>query len=185
MLQYRARWSGGRIGSGYSVFNVDGAIGNDLQGVADEIRLWFSSRSSALPNDVTISFEAEVKELTVAGNLISIGAVTAPGSVTGGYSGDWSSSSGRVVRWTTADVVGGRRLIGHTFLVPSAQFTDSSGSVLAGTISADATAHAALIAGLSGNGTPLVVWSRRYATTGEVTLGQTLARPVSLRSRND
>ena len=185
MLEYRARWAGGRVGSGYSVFHTDGDLSDDLQGVADEIRGWFSARAVALPNDITLTFEPEIKELSLAGALQGIGGITAPTPVAGQYSGDFSAAAGRIVRWTTGLVNQGKRLIGHTYLVPSGGVTGPDGNILSGTVTADATAHAALVTGLNSNGTPLVVWSRRFAATGAVTQGQTLVRPVSLRSRND
>lgn len=185
MLEYRAIWTGARVGTGYSVFHMDGGAPQPKQDIADEIRLWFSARAAALPNDITVNFDSEVKELSLAGNLLDVHPVTPPTAVAGSNSANWSAASGRVVRWNTSTVNNGKRLIGHTFLVPSVEVYGNDGNVLPATIAADAPVHAALISGLSSNGTPLVVWSRRYAATGDVVTGTTLARPVSLRTRND
>ena len=186
MYEYVPTWSGGRIGAGATVFHFDGAGGpGPTQALANACAAWFSSRSAALPNDVTVAFPNEVKEMSGDGTLAAVHAVSGPASVVGTYSGNWSNGQGRVVRLTTNTIINGRRLIGRIFLVPSGGVEGDSGDILAATITADQAVHNTLLSAAAAAGAPLVVWSRVGETTGLVTGMRTLPRPSHLSTRND
>ena len=97
----------------------------------------------------------------------------------------WSAPTGRIVKWSTGAVVAGRRLTGHTYLVPSSPSAFAEGSINTTVVLSDATAHAALITALAATTAPLAVWSRTHGQVGVVQGGATLSRPTVLRSRND
>jgi len=187
MLQYRWSWQGGRIGQGLSVFNL---LGSDFTGninaANSAIRTWFNGLRTTIPDDVTISGPPEVLQVNDAdGQLIDVQALTPVAAIVGSSTAAFASPAGRVVRWNTPVVLAGRRLIGRTFLVPSVAVFNVTGSIDPATITADAALHAALVSTLQSNGTPLGVWSRKNGSIHEVSSGTTLARPTTLRTRND
>lgn len=186
VLEYTARWAGGRIGSGATVMHFQGpadTITGNL--IAAAMRQWFSARQAALPNDVTITFDAEIRNYALDGTLQTVIPITAPAPVTGSYADVWTNGAGRMVRYSTGQVVNGRRLNGRTFLVPSGGVFDNTGNVLGGTITADQTAHDTFRNALLAAGTEIVVWSRTYSVAHPVLTMSTVVRPVGLRTRND
>lgn len=186
VAEFVARWSGARVGTGATVWHFEDPIGEgEATAAVGAIQDWYSARAAALPNDVTVSFDREVKVLSLAGDLTRIETVPAETAVVGTYSGNWANGSGRLVRTRTDAIAGNRRLQGRIFLVPSGGVTDNDGNVLAATIAADQTAHNALLTALTAAGCPLQVWSRVHAVAANVTSMSTQLRPVGLRSRND
>lgn len=184
--EYVVRWSGGRIGTGATVLHFVSIAGPaGAQGIADAVRAFFDARKASFPNDVTFTFDAEVKEISNSGVLTGVYPVTAPAVLAGTGATTWANGSGRMVRLTTGVIIGGRRLYGRIFLVPSIDFTDPSGNVQGGTITADKSALTTLMSTVSATGSNLAVWSRKNAATAPVTTADTQARPVTLRTRND
>nr|CRY97353.1 hypothetical protein [uncultured prokaryote] len=202
MFQYVPTWTGNRIGSGATVLNfinVDEET-TSYDDVAAQVQVWFESMSNFMPDDTRIQFPREMREIDPAtGALIGFISVSALTDVVGESNSVFPAGSGRVVRWGTGSVVGNRRAIGHTYLVPSAGCYTTGGDVQASTILADATAHSSFLSGLVAFGAELAVWSRPFAGDPEatppkpartgvasaVTSGQTLIRPTALRTRND
>lgn len=187
MLQYRYQWNGARIGQGLSVFNL---LGTDFTGNINAantaLRTWFNTIRTGIPDDVTITPPSEVLQINDEdGVLQDVQGLTALGSVTGQSTAAFSANAGRVVRWNTPVVVGGRRLFGRTFIVPSVGVFNNTGNVDSTTITSDAAAHATLISSLATNGLPLGVWSRKNGSIHEVNNGVTLTRPSTLKTRND
>jgi hypothetical protein len=189
ITQYVVQWTGGRIGLGASVFHigVSSPAGMNWANVNTAFGAWFTALRASTPNEVSWTFPFEVKTIDEAtGALTGVFSIPQRASITGqDASTNWSSSSGRVVKWSTGAVVGGRRLSGHTYLVPSGGSAMSEGSVQNTIITSDGLAHAALISSLAAESAPLVVWSRAHGAEALVTGGATLARPSTLRSRND
>lgn len=187
--QYVVSWTGGRIGSGASVFHlgVSTPTGMDWAAVNTAFGNWYTAIRALVPNEVTWNFPFEVKTFDEAtGNLTGVFPIPQRASIAGTDSTSvWSSSAGRVVKWSTGQVVGGRRLSGHTYIVPSSAAAFLEGSVAGTTITTDAAAHTALVAALAAQSAPLVVWSRKHGAEKLVTGGATLPRPSTLRSRND
>lgn len=192
MLQYSPQWSGSRIGSGATVFNFMAGSGPSYEPdlVAAAVRDWFEARKVALPNDVTITYPREAKIIDAENGTLSVVPPVSPlASTVGTYANEFSAASGRIVRWTTGAVVHGHRVIGHTYLVPSGGVYENDGNIYASTITADNPAHEALIDDCESAGNPLAIWTRpkpgRSGALSQVVSGVTLARPVSLRTRND
>jgi len=105
---------------------------------------------------------------------------------TGGV-GAYLSTAGPMIRWSTPQVVNGRRPIGKTFLVPamSSQFS-SSGTILGSFVTSASAAAAALIVAYAGE---LKIYHRPVAGHGgvgcTVTAGVCANKQVVLRSRRD
>lgn len=189
ITQYTVGWTGGRIGTGASVFHigVSSPAGINWANVNTAFGAWYTALRTSVPNDVTWTFPFEVKTIDEAtGALTGVASIPQRAPIVGtGTDAAWSAATGRVVKWSTGQVVGGRRLAGHTYIVPCTNNAFNEGSVNGTTIGTDGTAHAALIAALATESAPLVVWSRTHGAEALVTGGATLARPTSLRSRND
>lgn len=184
--EYVVNWSGGRIGAGATVLHFDDSIGGPvLQTIADQVRIWFEARKVALPNDVTLTYSPEIRQLSLAGVLQNVEPVTQPLPTVGTYTGAWSNGFGRMVRLNTGQVIGGRRLQGRIFLVPSGGVYESDGNIIPATITADKAAHDFFQEAMIANDTQLVVWSRTKAATAPVISMNTVSRPVGLRTRND
>lgn len=186
--RYKVLWSGGRIGSGVSVFTIGaGPTEPTWAAVNTAFRNWFTAIAVNVPNDVSWTFPVESESFNpMTGGLETVVPIPqAAGLVGGDASAQWAAPAGRMVRWNTGSVVGGRRLIGKTFIVPSAAGSFNEGSVTTGVRTADATAHTALLSALTAAGGELRIWSRKHGSAVPVTGGATLARPTTLRSRND
>ena len=196
MFEYRAVWSVTGGGIGYSVFHVREAgvepIGLSAQAFADDLRAGLATLTGDLPNDVSISFESEARELDVStGTLVGVHAVDPPATVAGIGTGVYAAPSGAKVDLNTEGIVAGRRLKGRTFIVPliGTAYTDG-GLIASGTRSRLNTAFEAFRDD-PGNYS-LAVWSR--PKTGEGARPGTLADVISvaaslkaavLRSRRD
>nr|CRY97343.1 hypothetical protein [uncultured prokaryote] len=202
IFQYVPTWTGARVGQGATVFHMDSteAGPETYDELAEAVAAWYSSIRPGMPNDVTVSFPPSMKRIDeVTGNLLGLVSVASPSPVSGNVDTTWANGSGRIVRWATDGIRKNRTVVGHTYIVPSAGFTDPSGNVSSARIAGDIAAHGVLINRLSTNGTPLVVWSRpvkgkplanppvlaQNGLASVVTSGTTLGRPVSLRTRND
>lgn len=111
----------------------------------------------------------------------------------------YAPSQGAQVKWTTADWVNGRRVVGRTFLVPLMTGVYGTGGVIAtATANAINAAATALISGFSGN---FVVWARplykaganpgdppvleRQGSLHTITTATTPTKPCTLNSRRD
>lgn len=189
ITQYVVNWTGGRVGFGASVFmiGVSSPAGMNWANVNTAFGNWFTALRGSIPDNITITFPFEVKTFDEAtGALTGVFSIPQRASITGSdASNAWSSSAGRVVKWSTGQVVGGRRLSGHTYIVPCGSNAFTEGSVSSSVITSDAAGHAALLAALATESAPLVVWSRKHGVEKLVTGGATLSRPTTLRSRND
>ena len=186
VAEYVARWSGARIGTGATVLHFEDPIGEgEPTATADAVRTWFNARAAALPNDVTVTFDPEMKVLNLDGSLSRVEGIDPPDPVTGTYAGNWANGSGRMVRLRTDAIAGNRRLQGRIYLVPSGGCVDLNGDIFPATISADQTAHNTFLSSQVANGMPLSVWSRTHAVAAPVTSISTVSRPATLRTRND
>lgn len=191
IYRYTLQWTGGRIGTGATVLHFHGT-GNDAAewtAVGTNIRTWLVALAAKIPTDVRINFPTEVEMLDEAtGELTEVIPVVPAAQVPGtGSSPDYAAPAGRIVRWSTPAVAAGRRLVGHTYLVPSSTSAYSGASISSSTLSTDNAAHSALLTALdtSPSNKILVVWSRKHLTWGNVNGGATLARATTLRTRND
>jgi len=196
MFEYRAVWSVTGGGTGYSVFHVREAglssVAAEAQIFADDLRTGLATLTGDLPNDVSITFESECREINISdGELLGVHAVDAPASVTGIQTGTYAAPSGAKVTLITDAIVAGRRLRGRTFIVPLAgtSYADN-GQVSSGARGRLVTAFEAFRDGPGAYS--LAVWSR--PKTGEGARPGVLADVISvsapikaavLRSRRD
>jgi hypothetical protein len=189
MFEYRAVWQVTGGGTGYSVFHVREAVTPSIataaQGFADDLRAGLNSLGGDLPNDVTISFESEAREIDVStGTLIGVHGVTAPANVVGIQTGVYSAPSGAKVDLNTEAIVAGRRLKGRTFIVPLASTSYSdSGQVVTGARGRLVTAFE-----MFRDETDLyslAVWSRTHGILADVVSVAASAKAAVLRSRRD
>jgi hypothetical protein len=120
VAQYRPEWSTESGGAGFSVFHaISGLSEITAQAWVEAIQDLFVAVANRLPIGTTISFPSEVLQLnTATGELTAVQSVSPPASVPGGGAGAYSAPSGARLRWSTAGIVGGRRVRGTTFLVP-------------------------------------------------------------------
>lgn len=184
--EYTVRWQGGRIGLGASVFHFAGTNSPTVaQGAANAIKAFFVSISSTIGTGISWQFDPEVRVMSADGTLTAVIPVTAPAaqSATGGT--DWTNGSGYMIRWNTASIVGGRRLLGRTFMVPAESGVFLSGNVTGLAIGQVGTACSTLISAMAANSSPLQIWSRKNAITSDVTGFSVPGRPTTLRTRND
>lgn len=187
LLQYSPVWQGARIGTGYTVLHFKSEeYPTSMQGLVTAVRTWLDLMANKLPNDVNITFPAELIELEEAtGQTLQIIPVVPPAGVGGVITSTFAANAGRLVRWQTGQVAGGRRVIGHTYLVPSANCYTDSGNIDGTTISADQTAHTDFLQDLTEVGTNLAVYSRKNGQAFIIGSGATQSRPTQLRKRND
>lgn len=192
VMEMRLKWTGGRIGNGYTVmhFRESDVATMDIvsQKIADNVHAALKATNSIverIPNDVQISIDSEIRNLdTTTGTLLSIHAVDAHEALVGRQPGSFAAPSGAYTTLSTSAVVGGKRLKGRIFWVPLASlaFTES-GSVGPTTIGmADATVNAFRDA--PGFYT-LSVWSRTHGVQADVAAVNTSSRTGTLRTRND
>jgi hypothetical protein len=132
----------------------------NMQVTVDAMRAFFDAVKALLPSGLTITVPASGDILQEAdGTITGTWTVATPPlvvSCTG--AGAYAGNAGGVVHWLTSTVVGGRRVRGRSFLVPTIATTfETNGSLTAGAISTINTAAAALYAAATPN---FLVWSR-------------------------
>ena len=191
----RVAWSGFIGAPGVSTFYA-----TDAAVLIPQLRTFFDAIKSGLPLIVKIDIDNFGDTLNSDnGELIGswVGAVQA--QVVGTGAAAYSSLSGSLVQWKSDTVLSGRRLRGHTFLVPLATGCyDASGQLLAAVRVTELAAAAALVTASASN---MLLFQRprlakpadgsRHAVTarlggyGPVTGSSVRAALTSLRSRRD
>lgn len=187
IAQYRAVWSVPGGGTGYNVFNMaaDAGVSNPSS-VASAFHAFYTAQRSLIPNDVSISFESEIRLLSdVDGALTGVSPVTPPVSVTGIFNAGWAGGAGYRFTWDTGAIIAGRRLRGRTYMVPAGGAYENDGTLTSGAISTAVAAGAQLVDSLLLAGNPLAVWSRAGQTSAVVTLASVTDKTAVLRSRRD
>lgn len=184
--QYKALWSTPGGGNGFTVLHFTTAgSGGVAQQIAADTESFFDDFVGALPNDVTIDFDDEVLDLGEDGSLVAVYGVTPPTTVTGTGAGEFSRAAGARLDWQTGAIVGGRRFVGRTFLVPvHGSVWDVNGLLDSSFISAANTSCANFITATSAN-RPLRIWSRTHQVSHVVTSGSCPAKGAILRGRRD
>lgn len=188
-FQYRVEWDGTTGGPGVSVFNFrlsGAALTTGPQQAADNIRTFFQSVASGLPNELVLSFPAEVTELdTVTGQLTAVHPVTPGAPIPGGSTGGYAHASGVRIEWLTGSILNGRRLKGTTFLVPyAAGAFDVNGRLPAASVAPLEDAAEAYVQGMENIGSA-AVWSRTHGILADVTSIRVPTLGAVLRSRRD
>lgn len=163
--------------------------GTQVNAAAALMKSFFSGLVSIIPNDITISLEADADVHTDSGvlqSVVPIGTVPAPSS--GGDAGKWSAASGVCINWLTPGINNGTKVRGRTFIVPLASAAyDLDGTIDSTQMLTIRGAADALVAG-----TPdLCINSRKPPDgtgsnlTSVVTSSQVSDKVAVLRSRRD
>lgn len=184
LMRLRCTWGGtGITGPGLSTFyqTTAGSVG-----WADDVLTFFNVASVFYPSGLTLTVPSSGDEIDSATGALT-GTWSEPG--TGGTdtatgSGPWAAGVGMQVRWRTSGIVGGRRVVGSTFIVPiMAAFYDSAGTISNTDLATVQGRADALIAAHPN----LVIWSRptptRAGTFNEIESATVPDRVSWLRSR--
>lgn len=157
LRRLRVVWSGFPVvGDGVTTFYTRST---DPTGFPGAVRSFFSSVAGLAFPALTITVPNTGDVISdVDGSLQGVWTDgTAPAPVTGTNTGDFAKGVGAQVRWHTDGVVGGRRVVGSTFLVPLAGgIFDADGTLDTTYVTSVKTAADALIA----SQTTLAIWSR-------------------------
>lgn len=159
------------MGGGVSVFNLTGAAETltDLDDAVAAVQAMYASFKSHIPPAYTVKVNntVEVREED-SGDLITV-VTAAPVTATTGTTGfpAHAAGVGGRLRWQTAGITRGRRVVGTTFMIPmlSGDF-DADGTLLPASQTALTTVGSALLGALNAAGLPLGVWSRPSSAGG-------------------
>lgn len=155
------------------------------------LRTFWDAVKANFPNTVTISIPNVGDQISDDSGQIT-GAWAGPQQTnvvgTGGVGG-YLSTAGTMIRWTTPQVVNGRRPIGKTFLVPAitSQFSPS-GTITSASVTAFTTAAQALVVAYAGE---MKIYHRPTGTPPHggvactIINGVCINKQVVLRSRRD
>jgi hypothetical protein len=152
--RHRVTWTGFIGAPGVSTFYC--ATGFPMNA---HLHTFFVAIASVIPTDVTITIEPSGDSIeSTTGSLTGTWADTTPAPVVGSDATSYSAVSGLLIAWTTSVFLSGRRLRGHTFIVPiGADIYDTAGQVAgAAAVSVEAAAQALVTAG---SGTQMI-WQR-------------------------
>lgn len=181
--RYRVVWSGFTGSPGVSTFYFSGSVDP-----APDLHTLFNAISAAFPSQVRWDFPTQGDTISdsngaLVGAFASAGAAQVPGSGSNLY----SSATGIEARWNTGVVIGKRRLLGKTFLVPADGAAYGSGVIVSGLVTTLQTAFTAWHSSTAG--AAQLVWHRPKAGVGgssspvsSVTIPNKI---VVLRSRRD
>lgn len=180
----RVAWSGDIVtGPGLSTFYWDSA---GLAGYPAAVSTFFGAVKALFPAGVSWSIpsDGDVLEDTT-GELVGTWSITGGSVVSSTGAGSFARGVGARVSWQTAEIRGGRRVRGTTFLAPLTTGSfDGTGAVSVTAANTIQTAAAAYLTDTAGHA---VVWSRPRPTLAGDSVSITSAlvpRSVSwLRSR--
>jgi hypothetical protein len=183
IYRVRTEWTGLAGTPWLSTHYFDAAGGTPLQAVTAERAFWLALVPQ-ITNQVTAQVQGVVDTLGLSGTLEASDSVTPPSVVTGTGTGDCLPvASQGCIKWQTGAIIGGRRLVGKTFIPGMIAGTQThQGNVQPATITAVGTACAALI---SDANSQLVVWSRASSGSATAVSGALLSRFSVLRTRRD
>lgn len=198
--RHRVDWTGFLGGPGISTFFC--AAGTAMN---SHLNSFFTSLAAYLPSDVNIQIEPNGDTIDSATGLITAAWADTPEALlTGTATGGYSAVSGALVQWGSATYLSGRRLRGHTFIVPINDTAyDNTGVISAAYVTGLTSAAAALVSSMAGN---MMIWQRprvaapaytdrrgvvhpaitaRIGGYGPVTTGKGRPKVTELRSRRD
>lgn len=155
------KWSGGRIGSGFTNLFFTEGIGTAQQAATAVVAFFqgcYGVTATALPSGITLTYATSVDVLEPGtGALITTVPVTGTSNMVGADTGVYGAPAGVNVTWRTAGVIAGHRVQGRTFIVPIGASAMSNDGTPANTfVSNVQSAAAALIAAAP----ELVIWHR-------------------------
>lgn len=152
--RHRVAWTGFAGAPGISTFYF--AAGYPVN---TALRAFFQGLVNYLPTGCTTQVEPTGDEMdSSTGALIGAWADTAVSPSVGLDSNAYSAVSGALLRWQTATYLSGRRLRGHTYLVPlGGDQYDTSGTLTSGFVT---TVGGLMTTLLTATGGSMYVWQR-------------------------
>lgn len=173
----RVAWSGWPGGPGVSTFYFDPASAPPLAA----LKTLYTSVAGICATGIVFTFENAGQDVDVSTGQ-AVGSWTAP-SVTnaiGSGSTAYAGPAGGMISWRSGVFLGGRQIVGKTFLVPlGSNAYDTDGSVGNATVNAMNTALSTF---LSSAGS-LRLWSRKNQAAVSVASAVMVDKAVVMRSR--
>jgi hypothetical protein len=181
LLRVRVAISGSTVGPSISTFyrlTVDSDV-SDLKG------LW-TTWATLMPSSTVITVPNSCDTIDEAsGALTGSAALTNGGTVLGSGNSAYAAGDGAFAVWTTALIVGKRRLQGRTFIVPLGMGYQSSNGQVSNTTRA--TLDGAINTYLGAGKARVYHRPKKGMTTGGISAfvlaGHTATTPTALRSR--
>lgn len=154
LQRVRVKWNGFIGAPGVSTFYATSAAT-----LVPQLHTFFAAIAGYFPTVVSIQVENTGDELEdTTGALVGSWNTGAVAPVTGTGGGPYSAVSGALVQWFTDTVLSGRRLRGHTFMVPMyIGAYDASGQLVSAFRATGVAAAAALVTAAAGN---MRIWQR-------------------------
>lgn len=197
----RTHWEGTSGGPGLTQIAMNTALittgweTQNTEPAVNAMRTFWDSLKTLLPNELTLTVSPIVDLYDpVTGELNgSVTSPTVPLPVIGQNTAVYSGGSGFKINWTTGEIKNGRRVAGHTYVVPavSTAFT-TNGTVAPATITMVNNAASAFLGTLAATEIEVRVWSRprelptpRPGTTTWVQSGVCSSKSAILRGRRD
>lgn len=156
LVRLRCTWGGSPVvGPGLSTFYAT----TGGSGLPDDVLTFFNTSPLLFPSGLTITVPSGGETINDATGELT-GTWNEPGTggvATGTETGSYAKGVGMQVRWPTAGIVGGRKVVGSTFLVPIAgSLFDVDGTIDTAVVSAMQSQANALLAAQPN----LRIWSR-------------------------
>ena len=168
--------------------------GTLAQSAVNAVRAFWASIAASMPNDVTLQTQPAIDVYDdISGQLIdSVSASSTPASVVGTVTTGYASGAGAKIDWQTGQILAGRRVVGHTYVVPlGASAYENDGSIVASTIANAQSAINTYLAALNTGSLWHVVWTRPRVGSQSppgasvVTSGVMRDKTAFLRGRRD
>jgi len=142
-----------------------GFVVGDAQNAVDRIKDAFTAHHANLPVAFRWTTSGQVDQLkdTNGEVVFSWTATPSTGTGTSSVSGYAPIASGVLIKWQTGAFVGGRRVVGKTFLVPTGNNTTDTDGTLTTGAAAEWNGWAASMLSEGLTGLHMVVWSRPRA----------------------
>lgn len=164
----RSAWSGTSGGPGLTQLAFYASGGADpttsqAQSAVNAVKSFWEANKPYLPNEVTIQVQpvVDLYDDITAVLTGSVTVTTAPASTTGGATGNYAGGCGYKYDWNTGVILGGRRVVGRTYVVPAAGACfDLDGSITPTILTALNTAASNFLSTMNSGGLNLAVWTR-------------------------
>lgn len=194
----RSEWAGTSGGPGLTqhAFYVSGGsepTGSQAQSAVNAVAGLWEALKSLLPNEVSIQVSPTVDTYDdITAVLTGSQVVSTPPPVKVGLgTGTYAGGVGFKIDWNTGVILGGRRVVGRTYVVPATSTVfDIDGTLAASAISAANTAAANMLTAMSTGGCNLAVWTKPGGVSSvpgmtAVTSGTCRDKTAILRGRRD
>jgi len=160
LQRYRVSWTNFPGAPGISTHYLSTSVADYAA-----IRNFYIAIKDLFPNGLTFAFPTTVDIINEATGQLTGLIATTPGAnvISANAAGSYAGSAGAVLRWTTAAIQNGNRVVGRTYLVPlnSSQYAND-GSLGSTTITTIQTAATTLLAAYADG---IKVWSRPFEGT--------------------